>query len=183
MTPCAPHSSAMSMSCFSARAKVKIRDFSPSLEISLIASASCGDTAGIPASIRSTPTSSSLVAMRILSSIEKTTPGVCSPSRKVASWIWTFGGNSRPCAHFGDEIVGADPPLAVFEVILAHANSSRSGPVLVPSIFLTYFARQQQKTDIFGAVRSHAPRARAEGQRPPSGPGRSRGAFPGFETG
>ena len=43
--------------------------------------------AGMPASMRSTPISASFSAMATLSATLKTTPGVCSPSRRVASWI------------------------------------------------------------------------------------------------
>ena len=75
----------MSISFCIARANVNILEFRPSLEISVIACASWADTAGIPASMRSTPNSSSFVAIASLSSTEKTTPGVCSPSRNVAS--------------------------------------------------------------------------------------------------
>ncbi len=55
---------------------------------------SCSDTAGIPASIRSTPISSSFSAIAILSATLITTPGVCSPSRNVASWMLTRAGRS-----------------------------------------------------------------------------------------
>ena len=47
MTPSAPHSSALSMSPGVARAKVKIFDFRPSLEICLMASKSGCETAGM----------------------------------------------------------------------------------------------------------------------------------------
>ena len=73
------------MSAFMARAKVKIFDLRPSFEISLMAWKSCSDTAGMPASIRSTPISASFSAIATLSATLKTTPGVCSPSRSVAS--------------------------------------------------------------------------------------------------
>jgi hypothetical protein len=61
----------------------------------LIAATSSSETAGIPASIRSTPTAASASAIAILSATVNTTPGVCSPSRRVASWICTRGGNEN----------------------------------------------------------------------------------------
>jgi hypothetical protein len=60
----------------------------------LIAWKSCSETAGIPASIRSTPISSSFSAIAIFSATLITTPGVCSPSRSVASWMLTRAGNA-----------------------------------------------------------------------------------------
>ena len=47
--------------------------------------------AGMPTSIWWTPTSSSSLAMRIFSWLEKTTPAVCSPSRSVVSSMRTAG--------------------------------------------------------------------------------------------
>ncbi len=83
--PQAPHWRARSISSGMALEKTMTFDLRPREEISLIASASSGETAGMPASILSTPTSSSIRAMAIFSSFLNTTPGVCSPSRSVAS--------------------------------------------------------------------------------------------------
>ena len=51
--------------------------------------------AGMPTSIWWTPTSSSSLAMRIFSWLLKTTPAVCSPSRRVVSSMRTAGSAGR----------------------------------------------------------------------------------------
>jgi len=45
--------------------------------------------------MRSTPTSASACAIATLSATLNTTPGVCSPSRKAASWICTRAGREN----------------------------------------------------------------------------------------
>jgi hypothetical protein len=57
----------------------------PCLAINLTASISPSETAAKPASIMSTPSSSSLSAILNLLSGTSDTPGVCSPSLKVVS--------------------------------------------------------------------------------------------------
>lgn len=87
ITPSTPHSFVIIRSSSFALTKLKILEFKPALFISVMASLSSADTAGIPASIRSTPTSASLLAISTFSCFLITTPGVCSPSLKVASCI------------------------------------------------------------------------------------------------
>ena len=67
------------------RAKPKISAFSPSAAMSEIAALSGAETAGMPASMRCTPSASSFLAIATFSSRRKTTAVCCSPSRRVTS--------------------------------------------------------------------------------------------------
>ena len=78
---------AASISVWTDRASPQISAFNPCLAIVFIAFLSPSDTMGKPASIASTPSSSSLIAMLILCSESTETPGVCSPSLKFVSKI------------------------------------------------------------------------------------------------
>ena len=60
------------------------------------AASSCGETIGIPASIRSTPASASRFAIASLSSGVNAIPACCSPSRRVMSWNFTRSGKCSP---------------------------------------------------------------------------------------
>jgi hypothetical protein len=66
-------------------AALDICAFKPCLAISLTASISPSETAAKPASITSTPSSSSRWAILSLLSGTSDTPGVCSPSLRVVS--------------------------------------------------------------------------------------------------
>src|SRR3954470_16530484 len=106
ITPRAPHSTDLSMSAVMARTKVYTFDLRPRRVISLIALKSWSETAGMPASMRSIPTSASFSAIATLSAMLKTTPGVCSPSRSVASWISTRGGRLKVLRTSGTRLNG-----------------------------------------------------------------------------
>jgi hypothetical protein len=80
-----PHSMAASTSFFTDRDRAEILASNPRLQTSLTAFISAGDTTGKPASITSTPISSNRRAISSFSSARKTTPGICSPSRRVTS--------------------------------------------------------------------------------------------------
>jgi len=88
----APLFSTASMSPFVPRAALLTSARKPCLAISLTDCISPSLTAANPASIMSTPSSSSLWAMRNLFSGTRDTPGVCSPSRRVVSKNFTVLG-------------------------------------------------------------------------------------------
>ena len=93
--PFTPQSTAFFTSSTMQRVKQKISGPRFRLTISLIAASSGGETAGMPASIRCTPTSANFSAIRTLSSLVKITPACCSPSRSVTSWTITFFGGVK----------------------------------------------------------------------------------------
>ena len=88
------------------RAKAKISALRPASTMSTTACWSCGETIGMPASIRSTPALSRRRAIASLSSGLKATPACCSPSRSVTSWNRTFGWKSRPSRAAGSWFQG-----------------------------------------------------------------------------
>ena len=127
MTPWAPHSRALSMSALhGARERVDPRlqpqpgDLLDRLEV-------LSETAGIPASIRSTPISASFSAISILSATLITTPGVCSPSRSVASWMLTFARQLVGAPDLGRIVEGTDPPFVVAVILLCSSGMSPAG--------------------------------------------------------
>jgi hypothetical protein len=77
-----------SMSLFTPLEALQISACNPCLAIKLTASNSPSETAAKPASMTSTPNSSSRWAIRSLFSGVNDTPGVCSPSRRVVSKIF-----------------------------------------------------------------------------------------------
>ncbi len=83
----------MSISFLSTLANAIISLSKPSFAISLTASFSPLEVIGMPASIVSTPSLSSCLAIVSLSSTVNETPGVCSPSLKVVSKILTSLGS------------------------------------------------------------------------------------------
>jgi len=80
------------MSSFFVRVKHIIFAFNPSFAMVLTDFFSFSETIGKPASIWGIPSSSSLCAISNFSSKEKHTPGVCSPSLSVVSYILIFLG-------------------------------------------------------------------------------------------
>ncbi len=82
---CCNASQARSMSARPARAKPHTVEFFTTLATSRTASKSPLEAIGKPASMMSTPISSSNEAMRIFSSRFIDAPGDCSPSRNVVS--------------------------------------------------------------------------------------------------
>ncbi len=86
MTECeTPSSTSASRSAGTARENPQISARRPASEISRTAFASSSETRGNPASMRSTPASSSRRAISSFSCGSRTTPTVCSPSRRVVS--------------------------------------------------------------------------------------------------
>ncbi len=115
-TPSTPQSAARSTSLLVHRAKAKT--FGPSFRftISCTAFSSEGEMAGIPASMRWTPTSASFSAIASLSSQVKTTPACCSPSRRVTPWSWSL---SEKCSSFltsGAKFQGLVNQRSVFHI-------------------------------------------------------------------
>src|SRR5579884_866904 len=90
-----PASSARFTSSTMQREKAKMRAGRPARAIRRTASASAGDTAGRPASMRWTPASARASAMRSLSSGVNSTPACCSPSRRVTSWMSRRSGGEK----------------------------------------------------------------------------------------
>ena len=90
---CCRASKARSISALPERARPQTVAFCTSLAISVTASKSPIEAIGKPASMMSTPISSSRVAIWIFSSRVIEAPGDCSPSRRVVSKIFT-----RSCA-------------------------------------------------------------------------------------
>ena len=84
-TPLHPQAFTTLISSGMQRANARTSDFKPSAAMSEIAALSCSDTAGMPASIRWTPSASSCFAIATFSSRRKTTAVCCSPSRSVTS--------------------------------------------------------------------------------------------------
>ena len=82
-------SHARSMSGIWARAKPQITAFCEALAMSLTAAKSPSDAMGKPASMMSTPISSSIAAISSFSAWDMVAPGDCSPSRRVVSKIRT----------------------------------------------------------------------------------------------
>jgi len=95
--PFTPQSTARFTSSFMQRENAKISAGRFFFTIILMAWASMGDTAGIPASIRCTPASASMVARRTFSWGVNSTPACCSPSRRQTSWNFTRWGIAAPC--------------------------------------------------------------------------------------
>ena len=89
-------SPARSMSARAERDRPQTMESRTRLAISLTASKSPFEEIGKPASITSTPISSSTSAMRIFSSRFMAAPGDCSPSRKVVSKIRTRSASAGP---------------------------------------------------------------------------------------
>ena len=91
-----------SMSLGTPRDALQISARKPASEMSFTASSSPSETAAKPASITSTPRSSSRCAILNLFSGVKDTPGVCSPSRRVVSKTLIFLGNllNKTIPHF-----------------------------------------------------------------------------------
>src|SRR2546425_2091636 len=108
-TESTPHSTAVSMSSFSALARAQTSAERPAPAIRRTPSCSPFEVIGKPASITSTPSLSSARAIWSFSSGMRETPGVCSPSRRVVSKTLTIlffpimqstlgdRGRSRPC--------------------------------------------------------------------------------------
>jgi hypothetical protein len=98
----APAFATVSMSLLTPREALQISARNPASAISFTASISPSETAAKPASITSTPNSSSRLAMRSLFSGVKDTPGVCSPSRRVVSKTLIFSGKllNKAIPHF-----------------------------------------------------------------------------------
>lgn len=90
--PSTSASKAASISACLVLVKQIIFAFKPSLAIVLTDFFSFSDTIGKPASIWGIPSSSSLCAISNFSSNEKHTPGVCSPSLRVVSYIFILLG-------------------------------------------------------------------------------------------
>ena len=86
---CLTASQQRSMSAKLARARPQITAFSASFAIWLTASKSPSEAIGKPASMMSTPISSSSVAICSFSCRLMVAPGDCSPSRSVVSKIRT----------------------------------------------------------------------------------------------
>ena len=80
------------MSSFLVLVKQSIWASSPSLAIVFTVCFSFSETIGKPASICGIPSSSNLCAISSFSSSEKHTPGVCSPSLSVVSYIFILSG-------------------------------------------------------------------------------------------
>src|SRR5439155_6022977 len=80
---------AASMSCFFARARAAIGTERTSLATACTASRSPLDEIGKPASMTSTLSAASCLAIRIFSSVFIEKPGDCSPSRRVVSKMRT----------------------------------------------------------------------------------------------
>ena len=99
--PSTPVSSARLTSSTMQRLKEKMRAGRSAAAIRRTASASAGDTAGMPASMRCTPASASRSAMRTFSSGWNSIPACCSPSRRVTSWTSTLGGGLNPAVTSG----------------------------------------------------------------------------------
>ena len=97
-TASTPQSIECLTSSMTARFQARMDVSSPRSTICLIVAFSSPPIAGMPTSIWWTPTSSSSLAMRIFSWLEKTTPAVCSPSRRVVSSMRTAGSAGRPRA-------------------------------------------------------------------------------------
>ena len=92
MIPSTSASKAASISSLLVLVKQIIFAFNPSLAMVLTDFFSFSETIGKPASIWGIPSSSSLCAISSFSSKEKHTPGVCSPSLSVVSYILMFSG-------------------------------------------------------------------------------------------
>lgn len=80
------------ISSFFALVKQIILAFKPSFAIVFTVCFSFSDTIGKPASICGMLNSSNLWAISSFSSSEKHTPGVCSPSLRVVSYIFILSG-------------------------------------------------------------------------------------------
>ena len=109
-----PQSSARLTSSTMQRENANTRDGSPAAAIRRTASASCGETAGRPASIRCTPASASFSAIATFSSALSSTPACCSPSRSVTSWNSTFAGSEVPSSASGSKFHGLTKWSSVF---------------------------------------------------------------------
>jgi hypothetical protein len=83
--PFTPVSTDRFTSSFMQRENAKISAGRFFFTMALMALASIGETAGMPASIRCTPASASMVARRTFSSGVNSTPACCSPSRRHTS--------------------------------------------------------------------------------------------------
>ena len=85
---------AASMSALWVRARPQITGPSTARAIAWTASKSPGEVIGKPASITSTPSRASCLAISTFSWVFSEIPGDCSPSLSVVSKIWTaaFGG-------------------------------------------------------------------------------------------
>ncbi len=92
------------MSASVAREKTNTRAFGRISVTAFVARTSSSLTAGIETSMRSTPASSSILAMRTFSSARKATPGVCSPSRRVTSWNRSRSGSRSPSRASGEKL-------------------------------------------------------------------------------
>jgi len=82
-----PQSNAASTSFLTERERADILASRPRLQTSRTAFISAAETTGNPASMTSTPISSRRRAISSFSSALKTTPGICSPSRRLTSQI------------------------------------------------------------------------------------------------
>jgi len=82
---------ACSRSCAVARHQAVIRHPVRRLTIARRSARSSSSMAGVPASSSGTPTAAIAAAISSFSECEKTTPGACSPSRRVLSMRWTLG--------------------------------------------------------------------------------------------
>jgi hypothetical protein len=117
-----PSSTSASTSAWTARENPQTSALRPAPRISSMAFESSAETRGKPASIRSTPASSSARAICSLSSGAKTTPTVCSPSRSVVSY--------RPTVTrgWGSSAFAFRSPVHTFERSSVTAGLSHSRP-------------------------------------------------------
>ena len=92
--------------------------------MSEMAARSCGETAGMPASMRCTPIAASFLAMATFSSRRKTTPVCCSPSRSVTSWILMFFGEIEGLTDFRQPVPRARKPLLCLPGVFIYASTT-----------------------------------------------------------
>ena len=147
-TACIPHSILALISGTSARFQVIKRAFSPSSTKARMPARSSSPMAGMPHSISPTPMESSMRAMAIFSRFEKTTPAVCSPSRRVVSsmiMLYSFMSDSfLRINYFASGNAQADSPIVTSWPIRPIASARHclqwANWPMIPSLALLNFA-------------------------------------------
>ena len=127
--------------------------------------------AGMPTSIWCTPTSSSILAMRIFSWLLKTTPAVCSPSRSVVSSMRTAGSAGRGrCDDEAGKVVASWSPASC-PVAATRTPGRRHQPVEGRSLWTDQpgdgsLASPRRGCDVWPHCFHSARVRRANGRRP-----------------
>src|SRR5882757_4292430 len=153
-----------SMSFGLARERPAMTEFLERRAISLTAWKSPSEVIGKPASMTSTPMSSSISAISIFSSNVMVAPGHCSPSRRVVSNTMT-----RSFSDFGAVVIGSIP----YGSCAAFSSAEGSGDLAQPLSAQAQAPRRPSGADKKQAAKKEGGQGRSRNRLGADGDGRS----------